>query len=31
LYEVDFEIPNLYVESWNEWSRRIGAAIAKEI
>jgi len=26
-----FEIPNLYVGSWSEWSRREGKEIAKEI
>lgn len=28
---VGFEIPNLYVGSWSEWSRREGTEIAKEI
>lgn len=31
LYEAGFEIPNLYVGSWSEWSRREGASIAKGI
>lgn len=31
LYEAGFEIPNLYVGSWSEWSRREGKEIATEI
>jgi len=26
-----FEIPNLYVGSWSEWSRREGKEIAREV
>jgi thiosulfate/3-mercaptopyruvate sulfurtransferase len=31
LYHAGFDIPNLYVGSWSEWSRREGKEIAKEI
>ena len=31
LVYAGFEIPNLYVGSWSEWSRREGKEIAKEI
>ncbi|KQS90108.1 sulfurtransferase [Chryseobacterium sp. Leaf394] len=31
LHEAGFDIPNLYVGSWSEWSRREDKEIAKEI
>ena len=31
LHEAGFEIPNLYVGSWSEWSRREGKKVATEI
>lgn len=31
LHYAGFEIPNLYVGSWSEWSRREGKEIAKEV
>lgn len=31
LYYADFPIPDLYVGSWSEWSRRDGKEVAKEI
>ena len=31
LYHAGFDIPNLYVGSWSEWSRREGKEIATEV
>ncbi|WP_312392847.1 rhodanese-like domain-containing protein [Chryseobacterium sp.] len=31
LHYAGFDIPNLYIGSWSEWSRREGKEIAKEV